>query len=242
MTSLKKRCIIIRLKEEETLLTDGKCSFGSILFLGILCQILYYSGCFLLSDPFLCYFSKAYALVKKIIERYKTIKKEHQINAEIRDREVRLIGETGEQLGIVSSREALRIAEDAGLDLVKISPNATPPVCKVMNYGKFLFEQNKKAKEAKKNQKVVEVKEVWLSMTIDTGDLNVKAKQAQKFLSAGNKVKVSIRMRGRQQAHPELCMDVMKRFYEVVKDYGVMEKQPLTEGRNIWMMLAPAKA
>ncbi len=179
---------------------------------------------------------------KNMIERYKTIKKEHQINAEIRDREVRLIGENGEQLGIVSSREALGIAEDAGLDLVKISPNAVPPVCKVMNYGKFIFEQNKKAKEAKKNQKVIEIKEVWLSMTIDVGDLNVKAKQAQKFLSSGNKVKVSIRMRGRQMAHPELCVDVMNRFFEVVKDFGVMEKQPLTEGRNIWMMLAPIKA
>ena len=155
---------------------------------------------------------------------------------------MRLIGETGEQLGIVSSREALRIAEEAGLDLVKISPNATPPVCKVMNYGKFLFEQNKKAKEAKKNQKVVEIKEVWLSMTIDVGDLNVKAKQAQKFLAAGNKVKVSIRMRGRQMAHSELGLEVMSKFYEIVKDFGTMEKNPLTEGRNIWMMLAPTKA
>ena len=191
---------------------------------------------------FFMVFQKASALVKNIIERYKTIKKEHQTNAEIRDREVRLIGETGEQLGIVSSREALRIAEESGLDLVKISPNANPPVCKVMNYGKFLFEQNKKAKEAKKNQKVVEIKEVWLSMTIDVGDLNVKAKQAQKFLAAGNKVKVSIRMRGRQMAHSELGLDVMKRFFEMVKDSGTMEKNPLTEGRNIWMMLAPVKA
>ena len=191
---------------------------------------------------FFMVFQKASALVKNIIERYKTIKKEHQTNAEIRDKEVRLIGETGEQLGIVSSREALRIAEESGLDLVKISPNANPPVCKVMNYGKFLFEQNKKAKEAKKNQKVVEIKEVWLSMTIDVGDLNVKAKQAQKFLAAGNKVKVSIRMRGRQMAHSELGLDVMKRFFEMVKDSGTMEKNPLTEGRNIWMMLAPVKA
>lgn len=185
---------------------------------------------------------KTFGLVKNIVERYKTIKKEHQINADIRDREVRLIGETGEQLGIVSSREALRIAEESGLDLVKISPSANPPVCKVMNYGKFLFEQNKKAKEAKKNQKVVEIKEVWLSMTIDVGDLNVKAKQAQKFLVAGNKVKVSIRMRGRQMAHSELGLEVMKRFFEIVKDYGTIEKNPLTEGRNIWMMLAPLKA
>jgi len=155
---------------------------------------------------------------------------------------VRLIADDGEQLGIVSSREALSIAEERGLDLVKISPNANPPVCKIMNYGKYLFELNKKAKEAKKNQKVIETKEVWLSMTIDVGDLNVKAKQAQKFLASGNKVKVSIRLRGRQMAHSELGLDVMKRFYEIVKDAGSMEKQPQTEGRNIWMMLAPVKA
>lgn len=111
-----------------------------------------------------------------------------------------------------------------------------------MNYGKYLFEIQKKAKEAKKNQKVVEVKEVWLSMTIDVGDLNVKAKSAQKFLSSGNKVKVSIKMRGRQMSHSELGLDVMKRFFEIVKDFGVIEKQPLLEGRSIWMMLAPIKA
>ena len=142
----------------------------------------------------------------------------------------------------MSSAQALSIAEDAGLDLVKISPNATPPVCKVMNYGKYLFELTKKAKEVKKNQKVVEIKEVWLSMTIDVGDLNVKAKQAQKFLTAGNKVKVSIRMRGRQMAHSELGLEVMNKFFELVKDKASIEKQPLTEGRNIWMMLAPLKA
>jgi translation initiation factor IF-3 len=178
----------------------------------------------------------------KFIERYKTIKREHQINQDIRDREIRVIGDTGEQLGIMSAREAQAIADERGLDLVKISPNANPPVCKIMNYGKYLFELNKKAKEAKKNQKVVEIKEVWLSMTIDVGDLNVKAKQAQKFLSAGNKVKVSIRMRGRQMAHANLGLEVMKRFFELVKDSGTMEKQPLTEGRSIWMMLAPLKA
>ena len=142
----------------------------------------------------------------------------------------------------MSSKEALKIAEDAGLDLVKISPTAVPPVCKIMNYGKYVFELSKKAKEAKKNQKVTEIKEIWLSMTIDTGDLQVKAKQAQKFLTGGNKVKVSIRMRGRQMAHQELGVDVMKRFYEMIKDFGQIEKQPLTEGRNIWMMLAPLKA
>ena len=176
------------------------------------------------------------------IERYITIKKEHQINGEIRDKEVRLIGEDGEQLGIVSSREAQNIADDRGLDLVKISPNANPPVCKIMNYGKYVYELGKKAKENKKNQKVVEIKEIWLSMTIDVGDLNVKAKQAQKFLTAGNKIKVSIKMRGRQMAHSELGIEVMKRFFELVKDYGTQEKQPLMEGRSIWMMLAPKQA
>jgi translation initiation factor IF-3 len=153
-----------------------------------------------------------------------------------------VIGENGEQLGIMSSREAIALAEERGLDLVKISPTATPPVCKIMNYGKFLFEQTKRQKEAKKNQKVVETKEVWLSMTIDVGDLNVKAKQAQKFLTAGNKVKVSIRMRGRQMAHSELSIEVMNRFFELVKEFSVMEKKPLLEGRNVWMMLAPTKA
>ena len=142
----------------------------------------------------------------------------------------------------MSSREAIALAEERGLDLVKISPTATPPVCKIMNYGKFLFEQTKRQKEAKKNQKVVETKEVWLSMTIDVGDLNVKAKQAQKFLMAGNKVKVSIRMRGRQMAHSELSIEVMNRFFELVKEFSVMEKKPLLEGRNVWMMLAPTKA
>ena len=155
---------------------------------------------------------------------------------------MRVISDNGEQLGIMSSSEAIRLAEDKGVDLVKISPNATPPVCKLMNYGKYLFELTKRAKEAKKNQKVVEIKEVWLSMTIDVGDLNVKAKQAVKFLSNGNKVKVSIKMRGRQMAHQELGIDVMQRFYELCKEQGQMEKRPLTEGRSIWMMLAPIKA
>ena len=182
------------------------------------------------------------AFAENKYKRYKPIKKEHQINGEIRDREVRLIGEQGEQLGIMSAYAALSVAEEAGLDLVKISPNANPPVCKVMNYGKYLFELNKKAKEAKKNQKVTEIKEIWLSMTIDVGDLNVKAKQTQKFLAAGNKVKVSIRMRGRQMAHQSIGIDVMQRFFELVKEFGTIEKQPLTEGRNIWMMLAPNKA
>ena len=159
----------------------------------------------------------------------------------IRDREVRVISATGEQLGIMSAMEALRIAEEEGLDLVKISPNAVPPVCKVMNYGKFKFEQAKKEKENRKNQKVVELKEIYLSMTIDVGDLNVKAKKTLEFLADGSKVKVSIRMRGRQMAHASMGVDVMNRFFELMGGKAVMEKQPKTEGRNIFMILAPAK-
>ena len=178
----------------------------------------------------------------KFLARYTTIKDQHQINEEIRDREVRVISAEGEQLGIMSAAQALELAEEADLDLVKISPNAVPPVCKIMNYGKFKFEQAKKEKENRKNQKVVELKEIYLSMTIDIGDLNVKAKKTMEILGDGNKVKVSIRMRGRQQAHASMGVDVMNRFFELVKEYGTMEKQPLTEGRNIWMMLVPVKA
>lgn len=171
-----------------------------------------------------------------------TIKVSNNINEMIRHQEVRLIGEDGQQLGIMSSQKALEIAEEANLDLVEISPQANPPVCKIMDYGKFRFELLKKQKEAKKNQKVIELKEIWLSMTIDVGDLNVKAKQAIKFLSQGNKVKVSIKMRGRQNAHSNIGIDVMNRFFELVKESAVMEKKPLTEGRNILMILAPIKA
>lgn len=145
-------------------------------------------------------------------------------------------------LGVMPPVEALRMAEDAELDLVEISPNAVPPVCKIMNYGKYRFEQIKREKENRKNQKVMEIKEVGLSMTIDVGDLNVKAKQTMKFLDAGNKVKVSIRMKGRQMAHASLGVDVMKRFFDMLEGKAVMEKAPVTEGRNIIMMLAQAKA
>ena len=152
-----------------------------------------------------------------------------------------MIGNEGPQLGIMSSLAALRLAEESDLDLVKISPTANPPVCKIMDYGKYKFELSKKEKESRKNQKMVELKEVWLSMTIDTNDLNVKARQAQKFLESGNKVKVSIRMRGRQNAHAAMGIDVMNKFFEKKKKKGVMDKKPATEGRNITMMLSPAK-
>ena len=173
--------------------------------------------------------------------RYTAIKEQHQINEEIRDKEVRVISAEGEQLGIMSASQALAIADEAGLDLVKISPNAVPPVCKIMNYGKFKFEQAKKEKENRKNQKVVEIKEIYLSMTIDVGDLNVKAKKTVEMLGDGNKVKVSIRMRGRQMAHAAMGIDVMRRFFEMLGGKAVMEKEPKTEGRNITMVLAPAK-
>ena len=173
--------------------------------------------------------------------RYTTIKEQHQINEESRDREVRVISAEGEQLGIMSASAALQLAEEAELDLVKISPNAVPPVCKIMNYGKFKFEQAKKEKENRKNQKVVELKEIYLSMTIDVGDLNVKAKKTIEMLGDGNKVKVSIRMRGRQQAHATMGIDVMKRFFDMLGGKAVMDKEPKTEGRNILMILSPAK-
>ena len=141
----------------------------------------------------------------------------------------------------MSASAALQIAEEENLDLVKISPNAVPPVCKIMNYGKFKFEQAKKEKENRKNQKVVEIKEIYLSMTIDIGDLNVKAKKTLEMLGDGNKVKVSIRMRGRQMAHASMGIDVMRRFFDMLGGKAVMEKEPKTEGRNITMVLAPAK-
>ena len=186
-------------------------------------------------------FSFAESPIILCFQEANTIKVQNNINEMIRYPEVRLIGEDGSQLGIVSSREAQRLAYEANLDLVEISSTATPPVCKIMDYGKYRFEILKKQKEAKKNQKVIELKEIWLSMTIDVGDLNVKAKQTMKFLDAGNKVKVSIRLRGRQNAHSALGVDVMNKFFEIVKEKAIMEKKPVLEGRNILMILAPAK-
>ncbi len=173
--------------------------------------------------------------------RYTAIKDRYQVNGEIRDREIRVIAANGDMLGIMSASEALRLAEEENLDLVKISPGAVPPVCKIMDYGKFKFEQAKREKENRKNQKVMELKEIYLSMTIDVGDLNVKAKKAIEFLTEGNKVKVSIRMRGRQMAHSAMGVDVMRRFFDMMDGKATMDKAPVTEGRNILMILSPAK-
>ncbi len=162
------------------------------------------------------------------------------INEEIRDREVRLIDEAGNQQGIVSLDVAMAMAEERGLDLVKIAPQATPPVCKLMNYGKYKFEMSKRDKEQRKNQKVIEIKEVRLSATIDQHDLEVKAKSCIKFLKQGDKVKVSIRFRGRQATHGEIGLQVMDTFYEMVKEHGVIDRPAKQEGRNMFMILNAA--
>ena len=166
--------------------------------------------------------------------------KEGEINEAIRDREVRVIGADGSQLGVMSTRDALRAAEEKNLDLVKIAPQANPPVCKILDYGKYRFEQQKREKEAKKNQKTFEIKEVRLSLNIDTNDFNTKVAQAAKFLAKGDKVKVSIRFRGREMAHTNLGLEVHKRFAEALPG-ATVEKQPKLEGRSMQMFLAPAK-
>ena len=168
-------------------------------------------------------------------------KPETLINEEIREKEVRVVTDDGEQLGIMSSKEALQIAIDRDLDLVLIAPQAKPPVCKVMDYGKFKFEQQKREKEAKKNQKVIEVKETRLSLKIDTHDFETKANQTIKFLKAGHKVKVSIRFRGREMAHPENGLVTMEKFAEACAEYGTVEKAAKLEGRQMLMFLSPIK-
>ena len=163
----------------------------------------------------------------------------HQLNEDIRDSEIRLIGSTGEQLGIMSAAQAQRIADEQGLDLVKISPQATPPVCKLMDYGKFRFEQGKREKEAKKNQHVVEIKEIRMSPGIDVGDFNTKLKNAQKFLADGNRVKVSIRFRGREMAHTDIGKDLLVRFAEQCAEVATLDKEPKLEGRSMSIFLSP---
>ena len=158
------------------------------------------------------------------------------INEQIRDREIRLIGEDGEQLGIMSAREAMKIAQEAELDLVKIAPAAKPPVCKIIDYGKYKYEQARKEKEAKKKQKTVEVKEVRLSPNIDTNDLNTKINNAKKFISKGNKVKVTLRFRGREMAHVQQSKHILDDFAETLADVAVVEKPAKMEGRAMSML------
>ena len=167
---------------------------------------------------------------------------ETQINSAIRDPEIRVIGSNGEQLGIMSAREANEIADKEGLDLVKISPNAVPPVCRIMDYGKYLFDKTKREKEQRKNQKIVELKEVQLSMTIEQHDIDIKAKHATRFLNNGDKVKVSIRMSGRQQAYADRGVETENAFAQSLEEIAVIEKPAKVEGRNIIMILAPKNA
>src|SRR5699024_3324210 len=159
------------------------------------------------------------------------------INEQIRDREIRLISENGEQLGIMSAREALKIAQEAELDLVKIAPMAKPPVCKIIDYGKYKYEQTSKEKEARKKQKTVEIKEVRLSPNIDTNDLNTKINNAKKFISQGNKVKVTLRFRGREMAHVQQSKHILDDFAETLADIAVVEKPAKMEGRAMSMVL-----
>ena len=167
-------------------------------------------------------------------------KKENvQINEEIRDKELRVIGPDGQQLGIMSANDALNLAEQRNLDLVKIAPQSKPPVCKIMDYGKYRFEQAKREKEARKNQRVVDIKEVRLSLNIDTHDFNTKLNNALKFIKHGDKVKVSIRFRGREMGHPEIGLETMKRFADACSETAVIEKPAKLEGRNMLMFLAP---
>ena len=180
--------------------------------------------------PLFCLFDMEVLTISKL---------DHQLNEEIRDKEVRLIGFDGAQLGIVSSAEANAMAEEQGLDLVKISPNAVPPVCKIMDYSKFCFDQKKREKEAKKNQRVVEIKEIRMSPSIDTNDFNTKVKAAMKFLGDGNRVKVSVRFRGREMAHTNIGEKLLLTFAEECSEVANMEKNPKLDGRFMAMFLSP---
>jgi translation initiation factor IF-3 len=166
-----------------------------------------------------------------------TVISDLMINEQIRDREIRLIGENGDQLGIMSAKDAMKRAREANLDLVKIAPAAKPPVCKIVDYGKYRYELARKEKEAKKKQKVTDVKEIRISPNIDENDLNTKANQARKFISKGDKVKVSLRFRGREMAHINMTKQILDDFYEKLSDIAVIEKPAKLEGRSMIMFL-----
>lgn len=174
--------------------------------------------------------------------RWKGIKKESLINEQIREKEVRLISDTGEQLGVLNTREALKMAEEKELDLVMIAANSTPPVCKIMDYGKYLYEQTKKVKEAKKKQKVINVKEIRLSPTIEKHDIEIKANRTRKFLQAENKVKVTVRFRGREADYSYKGKKILDQFVSEIEDVCVIEKPAKLEGRNMILILAPKRA
>lgn len=169
------------------------------------------------------------------------ISKEQRVNQQIRVREIRLIGADGEQLGVMNPKDALRIAEDAGLDLVEVASNAQPPVCRIMDYGKYKYEQNKKDREARRNQRTISVKEVKLRPGIEDHDFNTKVRRAEKFLNDGDKVKLTIMFRGREITHPEIGRELCDRVADVLRPVAKVEKQPKVEGRNMTMFLVPLK-
>lgn len=164
--------------------------------------------------------------------------KELLVNEEIRDKEVRVIDSDGSQLGIMSSRDALKIAAEKNLDLIKIAPQATPPVCRIMDYGKYRFEIAKREKEAKKNQKIVDIKEIRMSLNIDSHDFDTKTSNAIRFLKSGDKVKVAVRFRGREMAYPKLGQDLIEKFAKACEEYGTIEKQSKMEGRSLVMFIS----
>lgn len=172
-------------------------------------------------------------------EGFTIAKNELQVNEMIRDNELRIISADGEQLGVMDAKSAQKLAIESGLDLVKISPNAQPPVCKIMDFGKYKFELAKREKENRKNQKVVNIKEVQLSPSIDTNDFNTKAKQAIKFLKSGDKVRVKVRFRGRELSHSEIGKDLLDRFAQAVQEFGNVDKPAKMEGRNMIMFITP---
>ena len=188
---------------------------------------------------FLAQISSMQSEVRSISSRYRD---EVQVNEAIRAREVRLIGPDGQQIGIVPLREALRIAREANLDLVNVAPQANPPVCRIMDYGKYRFEQSKKERESRKKQKTVEIKEVRFSPTIDEHDFQTKLRHIRSFLEDGDKVKCTLRFRGRQITHADLGQEVMQRIAEAVADLATVERKPLMEGRQLIMILAPRQA
>jgi translation initiation factor IF-3 len=163
------------------------------------------------------------------------------INEQIRDREVRVVGQDGEQLGIMSAKEAYKMAKEADLDLVKIAPGAKPPVCKIINYGKYRYELARKEKDAKKKQRTIDIKEIRLSPNIDTNDLNTKANQAKKFIAKGDKVKVSLRFRGREMAHLDVGREILNNFFEQINDVAVIDKPAKMEGRSMVMFISEKK-
>lgn len=164
------------------------------------------------------------------------------MNEEIRDKEIRVVGDDGSQLGIMSAKEAQKLAAEQSLDLVKIAPQASPPVCRIMDYGKYRYEQAKRDKEARKNQKIVEIKEVRMSLNIDIHDFDTKVNQAIKFLTAGDKVKVAVRYRGRELAHPEMGTGLLERFRDACMEVGTVEKSPKMEGRSLAIFIASKNA